>query len=539
MIRTLRPSLRLFALSLLLLAPLVAAQPLLTPLPAGDLSKLPAPAQQELRKARADFDQARVNLIGEGLAQAYVLLGAQYARVGVLDVARVALANATALAPFEGRWFYLSGVFQAQAGDNAGARTALLRALELDQAYLPIRYRLAQVQVALNDTAAARATLAEILAKRPELAPAHAIVAEAALKERQYPEAIAGFERALRIDPNASALYALLAQAKQAQGDAAGAAAARAKAGAVPVAFADPLLDNIYQAAPPDPVQAALQMAAQGRTAAARSTLDAALTTAPNDPRLLAAYARVEANVGNLAAAKARADAALKAAPNDAGANLAQAIVLESGGQETAAVPYYEKAVRADLKLVEARLLLGNVYLRRQQYAAAAEQYRQMTVLVPDDGGAWARLASSEALAGRCADALREVNTALRARPKDGGLLQTYVRLAATCPAASPEEKQMAVDYGTALYRQRPDIAHSEALAMAMAANGKSKDAVDYEAQAIFEAVRAKDDAAVARMQPLLQRFKAGQAATQPWPAGHPFVAPARLAPSVSSPTAR
>ena len=150
MIRSPRPFLRLFALSLLLLAPWVAAQPLLAPLPAGDLSKLPAPAQQELRKARADFEQARVNLIGEGLAQAYVLLGAQYARVGVLDVARVALANATALAPFEGRWFYLSGVFQAQAGDNAGARTALLRALELDQAYLPIRYRLAQVQVALN-----------------------------------------------------------------------------------------------------------------------------------------------------------------------------------------------------------------------------------------------------------------------------------------------------------------------------------------------------------------------------------------------------
>ena len=66
------------------------------------------------------------------------------------------------------------------------------------------------------------------------------------------------------------------------------------------------------------------------------------------------------------------------------------------------------------------------------------------------------------------------MNTALRARPKDGGLLQTFVRLAASCPAASPEEKRMAVDYGKALYAQRPDGAHSEALAMAMAATGQA-----------------------------------------------------------------
>lgn len=529
-----RPYARMAALCLLALAQAVSAQALLKPLPAGDLSKLAEPARQDLQRKRAGFDQARISLVGENLGQAYGLLGALYARAGVLDVARAALANATELAPYDGRWQYLLGVFHAQAGDNAGARAAFTRALELDQAYLPIRYRLAQVQVALDDPAGARRTLAEILAKRPELAPAHAIVAEAALKERKYPEAIAGFEQALAIDPRANVLYALLAQARQASGDAKGAAAAKARAGSVTVAFADPLLENIYAAGTLDPAQIALKYAAQGQVAAARATLDGALATRPGDATLLAAYARVEANAGNLAAARTRADAAVLAAPNDANANLALAIVLETSGQEAQALPYYEKAVRADLKLAEARLLLGNAYLRRQQYAAATEQYRQLTVIAPDDGGAWARLAVSQALAGRCGDALREVNVALRKRPKDGGLLQTFVRLAASCPAATAEEKRMAVDYGKALYAQRPDIAHSEALAMAMAATGQAKDAVDFEAQAIFEAVRARDDAAVARMQPLLQRFKAGQPATQPWPAGHPFVAPPRLAPSAA-----
>ena len=525
---------RAAALCLLLLAHAVSAEAVLKPLPPGDLSKLPEPVRLELQQKRAGFDQIRVGLVGEQLANGYGLLGALYARAGVLDVARVALANATELSPYDGRWFYLLGVFHGQAGDNVAARTALARALELDQVYLPIRYRLAQVQVALNDPAGARRTLADTLSKRPELAPAHAIVGEAALKERKYPEAIAEFERALKIDPNANVLYALLAQARQGQGDAAGAAAAKAKAGSVTVAFADPLLYNIYAEGTQDPARAALELAAQGRTPAARVALDGALAARPNDAGLLAAYARIEANAGNAGAARARADAAVKASPNDANANLAMAIVLETSGQDAQALPYYEKAVRGDLKMGEARLLLGNAYLRRQQYAAAAEQYRQLTVIAPDDGGAWARLAVSQALAGRCADALREVNTALRTRPKDGGLLQTFVRLAASCPAASAEEKRMAVDYGKALYGQRPDVAHSEALAMAMAATGQAQDAVDFEAQAIFEAVRAKDDAAVARMQPMLQRFKAGQPATQPWPAGHPFVAPPKLAPSAA-----
>jgi tetratricopeptide (TPR) repeat protein len=300
-------------------------------------------------------------------------------------------------------------------------------------------------------------------------------------------------------------------------------------------AYADPLVQNVF-AAPLAPLAQAQALAAQGQHANARTLLDAQLKAKPNDASLLAAYARVEADAGNEQAAAQRAAAALRAAPNDAQANLAQAIVLESAGEERAAQPYYQRAIASDGKLAEARLLLGNLLLRQRQFAAAAEQYRQLVLLKPDDGSAHARHAVAQAAAGRCGDALRGVNDALRTRPRDGGLLQTFVRLAATCNTASVEEKQMAVDYAQALYKQRPDQSHSEALAMALAATGKAKDAVDYEAQAMFEAMRANDQAAVAWMKPLLERFKAGQTALTPWPAGHPFVAPARLAPTLAPP---
>jgi hypothetical protein len=91
----------------------------------------------------------------------------------------------------------------------------------------------------------------------------------------------------------------------------------------------------------------------------------------------------------------------------------------------------------------------------------------------------------------------------------------------------------MAADYGRDLYRQRPDEGNSEALAIALAGVGRADEAEDYEAQAMFEALKRKDDATIARQRTLLERFKAGQRAEAPWPAGHPLLVPPRLAPSL------
>ena len=530
---------RLLLLVLLAVAPYAAfADTLVKPLPAADTSRLPPAAQAEVRTALAEFDKQKGGLVGESLAVAYAQVGAVLARNGLYEPMRVAFDNAIALAPDDGRFLYLRGAFAEQAGRLDEAKTFLVQALAKDPDYLPIRYRLAETQLALNDLAGARRTTAEVVAKRPDLAPARVLLGQVALREKKYAEAATQFRAALASDPKATVVYAGLADALAGGGDAKGAAEARAKAGNVLPAYADPLYDGVFSS-PRSPLEQALALAQKGQHASARALLDGMLKAKPNDAALLAAYARVEADSGNEQAAAQRAAAALRVSPNDAQANLAQAIVLESANEERAAQPYYQRAVAADGKLAEARLLYGNVLLRQKQYAQAAEQYRQLAALAPGDGSAQARLAIAQAAAGHCADALRGVNGSLRSRPRDGGLLQTFVRLAATCQSASSEERRMAVDYAQALYKQRPDVAHSEALAMALASTGKAKDAVDYEAQAMFEAVRANDQAAVAWMKPLLERFKAGQPATTPWPNGHPFVVPPRLAPSTLAPTAQ
>ncbi|MFN7552619.1 MAG: hypothetical protein ACK5SH_13770, partial [Pseudomonadota bacterium] len=208
-------------------------------------------------------------------------------------------------------------------------------------------------------------------------------------------------------------------------------------------------------------------------------------------------------------------------------------MVLEMQGREPLARAQYEAAVRADLELPAARLALGNTLMRARQWVQAAEQYRQLAALEAGSGNADGRLAAALARAGRCTDALKEVGATLARRPRDGGLLQTFVRLAATCPAATADDKRRAADYGEALYRQRPDEGNTEALALAMAALGRMDEAVDYQAQAIFEALKRKDADAVARLREVLEQIRGGRPPTLPWSESHPLSTPPRLAPSV------
>lgn len=515
----------------------LGAEALLKPVPQPDLSKLGPAATTEVKELRRLFEEARPGLAGQPLADAYAKLSAVYARYALHDAARVALENAMALSPQDGRFVYLLGVYAQQQGQEARARTEFGRALQLDQSYLPIRYRLADAQFRAKDYAGVKRTLEELARTRTDLAPAPALLGQVALQEKRYPDAIRYLEQALKADPSATSLHEPLAAAYRAAGQAARADAARAKLGPGIAAFADPLVQGIYAPGPASPSSTALALAASGKHADARRMLDQALAErGGKDASLLAAYARIEADAGNAAVARQRADAAIAADANSADAKLAQAIVAELAGQEPQAITYYEQAVRADLANPETRLLLGNAYMRRKSYPAAAEQYRALAAASPDDAAAWSRLAAAESAAGRCANALATVKEALTARAQDGNLQQVFVRLASTCPGVAAAERANALRVAEALHRQLPDGDHAEAYALALAANGKPREAVEYQAASLFEAAKRNDKAAAARGQAYMKLFESGRGATMPWPQGHPLYAPPRLAPRPKAP---
>ncbi len=325
-----------------------------------------------------------------------------------------------------------------------------------------------------------------------------AFLGRAELKQRRYDEAIAHLQQALNAAPQATALYNDLADAYQGKGQTAQAEAARAKAGDVAPVIDDPIIAGIYDthSSKPltgTPMQRARQLISQQQFVAARGELEEAIKTNPNDVEAIALAARLDALLGVPALAQDEATRALKIDANNASANLSQGMIYEFGGDEAKAQPYYQRAAKADPNLPDPHLLLGNALMRKSRFADAAEEYRKVVVIDPASTEGQGRLAAALVSAGRCREAINGLNTALAARSRDGDLLQVFVRLAATCNAATLQERAMALDYGQALYKQRPNAADTVALALAQAANGKFDDAQKSQAEAIFEAERSRD----------------------------------------------
>jgi tetratricopeptide (TPR) repeat protein len=540
------PTRSLFALAvaaaLFFATPAVRADALVKVVPTPDMARLSASQAEDLRQTRADFDKTKPALAGESLAEAYAMLGAVYAGQRFYDAAEVALEDAVLLAPKDGRWVYAQGVLASAQKRNAVAQNYFDLAFGLNQEYLPIRVAVARSKFDNGDFNGARTLLDDYVAKHDDQAVPYAILGEIALRQKRYPDAIAQTERALALDANATRLYATLADAQAGAGDAKAAAQSRAKAGNGEPVLADPLGQGLLGQAPSgaaaavinpqakDVDAAALALAAR-QYAAARQHLDNALKRDPNNATLLALYARVEAAAGNLIAAKSRAAAAIAADSNNALAHLSQGVALEMAADDGGAQRAYEQAIRADAKLAEPRLLLGALLMRTGRSDAAIAQFRALVQLDFGNHEGWTRLAAADVVTGKCAAALRDVSDVLAKDADNPFLLQLFVRLASTCPAASADQKRGALQYGAKLYRENATAPVGEAYALALAANGKWDDAVKTQQAAMFILVRNGFRASLPAYREFLQQFQGHRMPDRPWPASAAVFHPTRLAP--------
>ena len=520
----------------------VNGEALVKPLPQPNTSKLSADAAKELADARAAFEKVHINLVGDALAAAYAQMGALYLRDGFTDAASIAFYDASQLSPKDPRWLYVSGVIAHELKRDTDARTYFESALTLDQGYPPIRFRLADTLAGAGDLEGARKVLLDGLQQPTKDAALYAFLGRVELKQRRYGEAIEHLQEALKLEPEATALNKDLADAYTGQGDKTSAATFQAKAGETPPAVNDPIIAGIYKRGN-EPVQLtgstldqARQLIDQKQFAAARTFLDIALKTDANDVEALALAARLDGLLGKPAVAQDEASRALKLKPDNASANLSQGMVYEFAGDDAHAASFYQRVVQADPNQPDARLLLGNALMRKGRYAEAAEQYRKLAAIANHGSESDAHLAAALVAAGRCREALNALNDALSKRARDGDLLQVFVRVASTCPAATKEEREMALDYGQTLYQQRPNAADTIALALAQAANGKFDEAQKSQAEAIFEAQRLRDATHAKEYRDVMRLYTAKKTPDKPWPADHPYFKPPMLTPLETKP---
>lgn len=533
------------------------ADGVIRPVPIPDLTRIDKGQASELIEMRAEFDRAKPGLVGAELAKAYALLASSYAQAGFLDVADTALSNAMVVSPEDARWVYVRGMLARMRNQPQQARELLEQSLRLDRKYLPIRIAAIEARLQDGDLDAARQAVDQAGTEGKDNAMLASLRARVALRQGRHAEALAALNDALRLDPGANQLYSVQADIYTAQGNTASANAARARAGTVAVKQLDTLLAGFLgatainvpapgssaAAAPAvpdkdDPLTQARFLIGVQQFESARAPLDQALKQKPNDAGLLGLSARVEALLGNRSLATTRANEAVRLSPNDAAALVTRGVVAETGGDEAAAQADYEKAIGLDGKLSEARLLLGNRYMRLNRYAAAAEQYRQLVALDAKTVEHYGRLAAAQSADGRCAEALREVEAGLKSATRQGYLSQVFLRVASTCRATTDAQRKVATDYARRLYMERPIPQVVEAVALANAAEGKFTVAVEMQGSAMFAAVRDGGNEAAAPFREFFQKFQASQMPERPWPADFSFYRPARLQPQTAAPAA-
>jgi len=508
----------------------VAADTLLQPVPVPDTSKLAPEAAKALAEQRAAIDKAKAALVGPPLAQAYADIGALYARSGFDQAAAVAFYDATQVSPSDGRWFYLRGVLARKLKRDDEARANFQTALERDKVYMPIRYRLADTLIDSGDLPAARKVLEDTASTYPNQAVAFSMLGQLAIKQKRYAEAVSALNNALKLDPKANELYSHLATAYDGQGNAAAATDARAKAGNVAPTLDDPLVVGISSRVVVEPtMERAQALAREGRIQAAREMLATLLDKHPDDADAWALSARINAATGNIAIAKMNIDQALKVGSDNVVVRLTSGLVAEYSGDDRKAYDEYRQAQKIDRKLPDTWLMVGNAEMRRGRFAEATEQYRELVKLQPNTAQAYAHLSAALISQGQCGEALKEVNRVLAKHSNDGDLMLLFVAIASTCKDATPQEKDIALDYGGVIYKQRPEAVACAAYALALAAHGKFKEAQEYQAEAIFEATRARDSAAAAQFKSTMQQFVKHEVPDRPWAADSAYFKPPML----------
>ncbi|MFN4147503.1 MAG: tetratricopeptide repeat protein, partial [Runella sp.] len=196
-------------------------------------------------EALAAARQAEV--LGQDTPDLYVLLGDLTQEKQQFRQAKLYLAKALQMAPYEGEAYYYSGLLDARQGDTLSAIALIQRALELRPRFAPAYSELTQIYTRLKEYDQARAINNQGLRYFPKEAPIHyarglfyhtqkrldsALICYRKtinfdstfyladfqagtiyLKWYSYPQAIRSFEKVLRFDPKYPQAHFLLASA--------------------------------------------------------------------------------------------------------------------------------------------------------------------------------------------------------------------------------------------------------------------------------------------------------------------------------------
>ena len=361
------------------------------------------------------------------LGRAYGDLGELYLVYDLTDAARACLTNASRLLKEDPRWAHLLGTSFEHDRELEEARRWYGNAATLDDTYLPTLLRFGKVALLLGKPDEASLALERARELDPNSAAATAWLGRAALGRSDTEAGVELLERALGLQPGATALHYELSQGYRTLGNATAADAHLAKRGDIAVSF-------------PDPVAEEVRSRIVGLGAAAVMT-------------------QMALRNGDLIAAEAHARAAVVAEPTSAASHRLLAGVFATGGKFDDAVAAFERAVELDPQDVGLRLSMTRVLAETGRDGEIIELLEGALPLAPNHAELHAELGAALARQGRFEQAEVRLTEAARLDPEHDGvaLLRASVYTRLERPEEATAELERLVDLS-------PDLAEARVL---------------------------------------------------------------------------
>jgi tetratricopeptide (TPR) repeat protein len=498
-----------------------AAGPELQPIPEPDLSKLSESAQLQLREQRGLLDEAVAegSVQGAQLAQIYGDLARHYHAYELVSAAEPAYANAQILAPEAFAWPYLMGHMYRVEGNLPAAAAEFRKAIALDPQAVTAPRWLAEVLLDADDLEGAEAALNAALALDPEAAPTLVTAAKLSALRGDHARTVELLEKVRARMPAATEVNYPLGQAYRQLGDMDAAERYLAQAGGVKASFDDPLLDgldSLIQSAGAA-INRGAKALSQGRLDVAEREFRKAMELEPDNPSGHLNLGYVLAQKGDVAGALRALERAIALDPDDARANFNLASMLVRTGRGEDSLPYFEHALEIDPAYVDAHFNLANNLQRLDRIEEAVQHYARVLELDPGNRSAHLMLGVDLTRLERWPEALAALEAGHAAVPEEPMLANTLARVLATCPDPDLRNPERARTLAEGLLAREPALAHVEALAMALAAQGRFTEAAAEQQRALEAAASAGNPALVESVQLNLSRYEAGQPAAGPW----------------------
>lgn len=523
-----------------LLVPFSTASELGVELPWPDLGSFEPAVVVALREGREELERS----LGAATSKqkrgaAYGELGRLYLAHHLLYAAEAAFLQAVAYDPKEFLWNYLLGYAQQEQGKHAEAIGPYRKALSIDPGNANTAFRLAQSELSDGRESVAKKSFESLLIRQPEHVAALAGLARIAIRQRDYPRAIALLSKALQLNPAANQLHYPLAQALRQTGQLEASKRQLALAGQTTPQVPDPVLTAVESLSRSGQfyLERGLFLLRVGNDSIfglgvlglAVTQFQRAVALNPDDTYALATLGQALQLTGRIDEAAAAFERALALGLDDSSVHYRYGMALESLGQQEKADEQYVAALILDDSLREARLMLVSSMMRAGRYSDAETHYRLLAETDQGTAVFWYRLALANLAQRDCAEALAALDRALAISPADGGLLQALARAYSVCPGVSAAQRHKALELARLIHDARPGIDTLETLAMASAANRSFEKAQAFQAQAMLRLQQTPGSGGEGRIDHLravLSRYEQGQPAEIAFFSGDPVMNP-------------